>query len=124
MNIHPALLPLFGGQGMYGERVHQAVLESGMKLSGCSVHFVDEHYDTGPIIAQRSVPVLDGDTAITLSARVLEAEHKTYVRAAMLFAAGRLAIEDGRVRVREKVNQLEENEDLSAAVNISDAFDG
>lgn len=91
MNIHNALLPLFGGQGMYGEHVHRAVLESGMKVSGCTVHFVDEHYDTGPIIVQAAVPVLDNDTPGTLAARVLVEEHKSYVRAVKLFAEGKLS---------------------------------
>ncbi|MDW8320717.1 MAG: phosphoribosylglycinamide formyltransferase [Armatimonadota bacterium] len=99
MNIHPALLPLFGGKGMYGEHVHQAVLESGMKVSGCTVHFVDEHYDTGPIIVQRCVPVEEGDTWQTLAARVLEQEHQAYVQAVKLFAEGRLRIEGRRVHI-------------------------
>ena len=99
MNIHPALLPFFGGQGMYGERVHQAVLESGMKVSGCTVHFVDEEYDTGPIILQSTVPVLDDDTPATLAQRVLVEEHATYIRAVKLFADGRLRIEGRRVRM-------------------------
>ncbi|HXG24901.1 MAG TPA: phosphoribosylglycinamide formyltransferase [Chthonomonadales bacterium] len=101
MNVHPALLPLFGGKGMYGEHVHRAVLESGMKVSGCTVHFVDEHYDTGPIILQATVPVRDDDTPETLAARVLPEEHKTYVCAIRLFAEGRLRIEGKRVRILE-----------------------
>jgi phosphoribosylglycinamide formyltransferase-1 len=97
MNIHAAILPLFGGKGMYGENVHRAVLESGMRVSGCTVHFVDEHYDTGPIIIQSAVPVLDNDSPSTLGARVLAEEHKSYVRAVKLFAEGRLSLsEDGR----------------------------
>lgn len=99
MNIHPALLPLFGGKGMYGEHVHRAVLESGMKVSGCTVHFVDEHYDTGPIIVQRCVPVEEDDTWETLAARVLVQEHQAYVQAVKLFAEGRLRIEGRRVRI-------------------------
>ena len=99
MNIHPALLPFFGGQGMYGEHVHQAVLDSGMKVSGCTVHFVDEHYDTGPIILQATVPVEEDDTSATLGQRVLRAEHATYFRAVQLFAEGRLTIQGSRVRV-------------------------
>jgi len=99
MNIHPALLPLFGGKGMYGEHVHRAVLESGMKVSGCTVHFVDEHYDTGPIIVQRCVPVEEEDTWETLAARVLAQEHQAYVQAVQLFAQGRLRIEGKRVRI-------------------------
>jgi len=99
MNIHPALLPLFGGKGMYGEHVHQAVLESGVKVSGCTVHFVDEHYDTGPIIVQRCVPVEEDDTWETLAARVLVQEHQAYVQAVKLFAEGRLRIEGRQVRI-------------------------
>lgn len=99
MNIHPALLPLFGGKGMFGEHVHRAVLESGMKVSGCTVHFVDEHYDTGPIIVQRCVPVEEDDTWETLAARVLVQEHQAYVQAVNLFAEGRLRIEGRRVRI-------------------------
>ncbi|HZP81410.1 MAG TPA: phosphoribosylglycinamide formyltransferase [Chthonomonadaceae bacterium] len=99
MNVHAALLPLFGGQGMYGEHVHRAVLESGMKVSGCTVHFVDEQYDTGPIIVQTAVPVLEEDTPETLAARVLPEEHRAYVRAVQLFAQGRLRLEGRRVRV-------------------------
>ena len=99
MNIHPSLLPLFGGRGMYGERVHRAVLESGMKVTGCTVHFVDEGYDTGPIILQRCVPILDDDTPETLAARVLPIEHETYIEAIRLFVQGRLRVEGRRVRV-------------------------
>ena len=76
INIHPALLPAFGGPGMYGRRVHEAVLASGAQQSGATVHYVDEHYDRGPIIAQRTVPVLPGDTPETLAARVLAVEHE------------------------------------------------
>ena len=97
MNIHAALLPSFGGQGMYGIRIHQAVLDYGAKVSGCTVHFVDEHYDTGPIILQSVVPVEDSDTAETLAARVLVAEHAAYPRAVALFAEGRLSLDGRRV---------------------------
>ena len=90
INIHPALLPSFGGPGMYGLRVHQAVLASGAKVSGCTVHLVNEEYDRGPILAQSRVPVLPGDTAETLAARVLEAEHR------LLPAVIRSAAEAGR----------------------------
>ncbi|HVX88754.1 MAG TPA: phosphoribosylglycinamide formyltransferase [Gemmatimonadales bacterium] len=76
LNIHPALLPDFGGPGMYGKRVHQAVLDAGRTESGCTVHLVDEEYDRGEILAQARVPVLPGDTAETLAARVLAEEHK------------------------------------------------
>ena len=76
INIHPALLPAFGGPGMYGRRVHEAVLASGASESGATVHFVDEHYDRGPVIAQRTVPVRTGDTPETLAARILAVEHE------------------------------------------------
>ena len=99
MNVHPALLPLFGGRGMYGEHVHRAVLESGMKVSGCTVHFVDEQYDTGPIIVQSAVPVLDEDTPQSLAARILPEEHRAYVEAVRAFAAGRLRIQGRRVLI-------------------------
>lgn len=99
MNVHPALLPLFGGQGMYGENVHRAVLESGMKVAGCTVHFVDASYDTGPIIVQIAVPVQEEDTPTTLAARILPEEHQAYIRAVQLFAEGRLRVEGQRVRV-------------------------
>jgi formyltetrahydrofolate-dependent phosphoribosylglycinamide formyltransferase len=105
LNTHPALLPLFGGRGMYGEHVHQAVLESGMKVSGCTVHFADEEYDTGPIVLQTAVPVLDEDTPQTLAARVLAEEHRAYPRAVQLFAEGRLRVEGRRVFVAHKENE-------------------
>jgi formyltetrahydrofolate-dependent phosphoribosylglycinamide formyltransferase len=102
MNIHPALLPEFGGKGMYGENVHRAVLAAGRTKSGCTVHFVDEHYDMGPIILQRTVPVLAGDDERTLAARVFEQECIAYPQAISLFAEGRLKVENGRVRVLER----------------------
>jgi formyltetrahydrofolate-dependent phosphoribosylglycinamide formyltransferase len=76
LNIHPALLPDFGGPGMYGRRVHEAVLRSGARVSGATVHLVDEEYDRGAILAQARVPILSGDTPDSLAARVLEAEHR------------------------------------------------
>ncbi len=99
LNVHPALLPAFGGKGMYGEHVHRAVIEHGCKVSGCTVHFVDETYDTGPIIVQRSVPVMEGDTSETLAARVLPAEHDAFIEALRLLAEGRLSVEGRRVRI-------------------------
>ncbi len=99
MNIHPALLPLFGGEGLYGHYVHEAVLKSGVKVSGCTVHFVDEEYDKGPIILQQDVPVIEGDTPESLAARILKEEHKIYPKAIRLFAEGRLKIEGRRVRI-------------------------
>lgn len=99
LNIHPALLPAFGGQGMYGHHVHEAVIESGAKFSGATVHIVDEEYDHGPIVLQTVVPVHDDDTPDTLAARVLEQEHKLYPQAIRLFAEGRLRVEGRRVKV-------------------------
>jgi len=99
MNIHPALLPSFGGKGMYGAKVHQSVLNQGCKVSGCTVHFVDGEYDNGPIILQRACPVLEDDTAETLAKRVFEEEKIAYPEAIRLFAAGRLRIDGRRVRV-------------------------
>lgn len=99
LNIHPSLLPLFGGQGLYGERVHQAVIDSGMKVSGCTVHFVDAEYDAGPIVLQACVPVLEGDTAQSLGARVFEQECALYPQAVRLFAQGRLCLEGRRVQI-------------------------
>lgn len=101
LNVHPALLPLFGGKGMYGEHVHRAVLASGMKVSGCTVHVVDEEYDTGPIVVQTCVPVLEDDTWETLAARVLPEEHRGYVRAIRLFAQSRITVDGRHVRIRE-----------------------
>ena len=102
INIHPALLPFFGGKGMYGERVHKAVLDSGMKISGCSVHFVDESIDGGAIIIQKAVEVKDDDTVETLASRVLDEEHKILSEAIQLFAEKRLRIEGKKVRVLPK----------------------
>jgi formyltetrahydrofolate-dependent phosphoribosylglycinamide formyltransferase len=99
MNIHPALLPSFGGKGMYGAKVHQSVLNHGCKVSGCTVHFVDGEYDNGPIILQRACPVLEDDTAETLAKRVFEEEKIAYPEAIRLFAEGRLRIDGRRVRV-------------------------
>ncbi len=90
LNIHPALLPAFGGRGMYGLRVHEAVLASGAAQSGCTVHLVDETVDGGPILARATVPVLPGDTPETLAARVAQAEHRLYPQVVRAIAAGRL----------------------------------
>ncbi|MDE2781797.1 MAG: phosphoribosylglycinamide formyltransferase [Gemmatimonadota bacterium] len=92
LNIHPALLPAFGGQGMYGHQVHEAVLRSGATLSGATIHFVNERYDEGRILAQWPVPVGPGDSADTLAARVLEVEHTLYPAAADALAR---AVADG-----------------------------
>ncbi|HXF81245.1 MAG TPA: phosphoribosylglycinamide formyltransferase [bacterium] len=101
MNIHPALLPAFGGLGMYGERVHRAVLDSGVKFSGCTIHFANEAPDGGPIILQAVVPVRDDDTVETLAARIAREEHRLYPEAIRLFAQGRLQVVGRRVRVLE-----------------------
>ena len=102
MNIHPALLPAFGGKGFYGLRVHRAALDYGVKLSGCSVHFADEEYDHGPIILQRVVPVFDTDTPEELAARVAIEEHRAYPEAIQLFLQGRLKLEGRRVKILEE----------------------
>jgi phosphoribosylglycinamide formyltransferase-1 len=99
MNIHPALIPAFCGKGFYGHHVHEAVLAYGAKISGCTVHFADNHYDHGPIILQHSVPVLDDDTPDSLSARVFAAECEAYPEAIQLFAQKRLKIAGRRVRI-------------------------
>jgi len=100
INIHPALLPNFGGHGMYGHFVHEAVLAAGCKVSGCTVHFVTNEYDRGPIILQRTAPVLEGDTPETLADRVFQEELLAMPQAIRLFAEGRLHIEGDVVRVR------------------------
>jgi phosphoribosylglycinamide formyltransferase-1 len=92
INIHPALLPAYGGKGFYGHKVHEAVLASGEKVSGCTVHFVDQEVDHGPIILQRSVPVLPEDTVDTLADRVLKEEHLAYSQAIGMIARGELEI--------------------------------
>lgn len=102
INIHPSLIPAFCGQGMYGARVHQAVLDYGAKLSGCTVHFVDNQFDHGPILLQRATPVLDSDTAETLAARVFAAECQAYPEAITLLAEGRVAVAGRRVTIAEK----------------------
>jgi formyltetrahydrofolate-dependent phosphoribosylglycinamide formyltransferase len=99
MNIHPALIPLFCGKGFHGLKVHEAVLERGCKVSGCTVHFVDDQYDHGPIILQQAVPVLDDDTPETLAARVFQAECDLYPKALALYAGGKLRVEGPRVRI-------------------------
>ena len=96
LNIHPSLLPSFGGA-----HAHRDVLAYGVKVSGCTIHFVDEGMDSGPIILQTAVPVLDGDDEDTLAARVLEREHKLYPRAIELFLKGKLKIEGRKVRILE-----------------------
>ncbi|MDG3007117.1 phosphoribosylglycinamide formyltransferase [Paludisphaera mucosa] len=99
INIHPGLIPSFCGKGYYGGRVHQAALDYGVKVSGCTVHFASDQYDEGPIILQKTVPILEGDDAHALAARVFEAEKDALPEAVALFAAGRLSIDGRRVRI-------------------------
>ncbi len=99
MNIHPGLIPAFCGHGYYGHHVHEAALDYGVKLSGCTVHFADNQYDHGPIILQRTVPVLDDDTPETLAARIFERECEAYPEAIRLFAEGRLQVAGRRVQI-------------------------
>lgn len=103
INVHPALLPAFGGKGMYGHHVHEAVLKHGCKIAGCTVHFVDDHYDQGPIIAQKAVDVKDDDTVETLAARVQEAERELYPKTIQWFAEGRLRIQGRRVVLQSAI---------------------
>lgn len=99
LNIHPALLPSYGGKGMYGHHVHEAVLESGVNVSGCTVHLVDDQYDHGPIVAQRAVEVLPDDTPETLAARVFQQECELYPEVIRAFVDGRVIIEGRSVRI-------------------------
>lgn len=97
LNIHPALLPAFGGKGMYGHFVHEAVIEYGAKFTGVTVHIVDEEYDNGPVVMQKIVEVKENDTPQTLAERVLSVEHDTYWRAIQLFAQNRIKTEKRKV---------------------------
>ena len=99
LNVHPALIPAFSGKGFYGHHVHEAVLASGVKLSGATVHFVSEGYDEGPILLQGAVPVEEDDTVETLAARVQALERALVPEAIRLIAAGRVRIENGRTRI-------------------------
>lgn len=98
VNIHPSLLPAFGGHGMYGDRIHAAVIERGCKVTGVTVHFVDNEYDAGPIIWQTPVPVFEDDTPHTLADRVFEAELEAYPHVLKMLATGHVTLVDGRVR--------------------------
>jgi|ERR1043165_117332 formyltetrahydrofolate-dependent phosphoribosylglycinamide formyltransferase len=102
INVHPALLPSFGGKGFYGHHVHEAVLAHGCKVSGCTVHYVDNVYDNGPIIAQSVVPVLDTDIPDTLGARVQQAEREIYPQVIQWIAEGRIKIVNRVVTVCPK----------------------
>ena len=101
MNIHPALIPSFCGDGFYGEKVHQAVIDYGAKVSGATVHFVNEKADAGPIIMQDTVKVMDDDDAKTLAKRVLEVEHTILPRCVKLFCEGKISVEGRKVKVSE-----------------------
>jgi folate-dependent phosphoribosylglycinamide formyltransferase PurN len=101
INVHPALIPAFSGHGFYGHRVHEAVLEAGVKVTGATVHFADDEYDHGPIILQEAVTVRDDDTPDTLAARVQAIERRLVPEAIRLIAEGRLAVEGRRVRIKE-----------------------
>ena len=98
VNIHPSLLPAFGGKGMYGHFVHEAVLKFGAKVSGCTVHFADNEFDHGPIISQSVVDVLPGDDPDTLAKRVFDAECEAYPQAIAAFAAGKISVSGRLVR--------------------------
>jgi phosphoribosylglycinamide formyltransferase-1 len=99
LNIHPSLLPAFGGKGMYGRRIHESVLAYGARVTGCTVHFADDTYDTGPIIVQKCVPVNGDDTPETLAERVFQAECEAYPEAILAIAEGRVAVRGRRVIV-------------------------
>jgi phosphoribosylglycinamide formyltransferase-1 len=101
LNIHPALLPAFGGKGLYGGRVHEAVLAYGVRWTGATVHLVDDSYDTGPVVLQYPVPVLQGDDAGSLAERVLDVEHVLYPEALRLFAQEKVRVEGRRVVLEE-----------------------
>jgi len=97
INIHPSLIPAFCGKGFHGRHVHEAVLERGAKVSGCTVHFANNEYDAGPIILQKVVPVMDDDTPDTLQKRVFEAECEAFPEAVRMFSSGRLTVDGSRV---------------------------
>jgi len=99
INVHPALIPAFCGKGFYGEKVHRSVIETGVKITGCTVHFADDEYDHGPIILQKPVDVLESDTPETLAHRVQEYERIALVEAVRLFAEERLVVEGQKVRI-------------------------
>lgn len=101
VNIHPALLPSFGGAGMYGLRVHRAVLDAGCRVSGCTVHLCDDVYDRGPILAQRACEVLDGDTPESLAARVFALECEVYPQTLQALLMGRISLDGRRARIMQ-----------------------
>lgn len=102
INIHPALLPNFGGQGYFGMKVHEAVLASGVKTTGVTVHFVDERYDTGSIVWQEKVDVRAGDTPESLAHRVLAVEHRIYPMVIKAFCEGRIKHLNGRIEIENE----------------------
>lgn len=101
INIHPSLIPAFCGQGFYGTKVHEAVYQRGCRVSGCTVHMVNDHYDEGPIIAQQSVTLAEGDDAADIQRKVFAAECETLPRVVQWFAEDRIRVESGRVVVRK-----------------------
>lgn len=107
LNVHPALIPAFSGQGFYGHHVHEAVLEAGVKWTGATVHFVGDAYDEGPILLQEPVPVLDDDTPDALAARVQALERKLVPEAIRLIAEGRVRIEGRRTRILPAADEIE-----------------
>lgn len=124
VNVHPALLPAFGGHGMYGRRVHAAVIAHGARVSGVTVHFVDEAYDQGPIIAQWPVPVLPNDTPEALAQRVLAVEHLLYPRAIQALAAGRVRLgDDDRVLTPATTDGAQQYTTSSAPADLASAMD-
>lgn len=103
LNIHPSLLPSFGGPGMYGSKIHKAAIERGVRWSGVTIHLVDEHYDSGPIVLQKPVPVYQDDTPDSLASRILAAEHRIYPEALQLFAEGRVQVVDRKVAIDPQI---------------------
>jgi formyltetrahydrofolate-dependent phosphoribosylglycinamide formyltransferase len=102
INVHPALIPAFSGHGFYGHRVHEAVLEAGVKVTGATVHFADDEYDHGPILLQEAVAVREDDTPDTLAARVQAVERRLVPEAIRLIAEGRIAVEGRRVKIKDR----------------------
>ncbi|MBN2527793.1 MAG: phosphoribosylglycinamide formyltransferase [Deltaproteobacteria bacterium] len=102
INVHPALLPSFGGKGFYGHHVHESVLDAGVKISGATVHFANSQYDRGPIICQEAVPVKEDDTPDSLAARVQDAERRIYPKAVAMIAKGLVTIKDNRTVIRSE----------------------
>ncbi len=104
LNIHPSLLPAFGGPGMYGIKIHRAVIDQGVRWTGVTIHFVDEEYDSGPIFLQKPVAVHVSDTPEELAKRVLAVEHRIYPEALRLVEQGRVQVENGKVIIDDSIN--------------------